>query len=75
MTGTIASKTEKKDPFPSAMTCHGDFCTMKIRDAAELANDRGEGGGGLRGHGELMQQFEQVKKLKKQQVREGKWRN
>jgi len=68
MTGKISSKTQKKNPFPSAMTCHGDFCTLQIRDAAQLNNERGTGGGTQRGHEELARQYEAISRLKKKQM-------
>ncbi|GMI04272.1 hypothetical protein TrLO_g11513 [Triparma laevis f. longispina] len=54
-----------RSQYPSNIKCNGQFCNLRIRDASELRNARGDGGKVLEGHEALSNQYASVRKLKK----------
>ena len=68
MAARIERNMPAKSRFPSNMKCNGDFCSLKIRDASELINERGDGGKILSSHVQLSEEYVCLRKLKKSQM-------
>ncbi|GMH55632.1 hypothetical protein TrST_g11590 [Triparma strigata] len=65
MGAEIGTAKPDRSQFPSNIKCNGQFCNLRIRDASELRNARGDGGKILEGHEALSKQYASVRKLKK----------